>query len=36
MIFKFIVSTEQWKKELAGYLIEYNSLDIKDSIASGL
>ena len=30
-----IVSTEEWKKELAGYLIDYSSLDIKDTIASG-
>ena len=31
-----LVSAEEWKKELAGYLIDYNSLDIKDAIASGL
>ena len=31
-----LVSAEEWKKELAGYLIDYISLDIKDAIASGL
>jgi len=32
----FLVSVEEWKKELAGYLIDYHSLDIKNTIASGL
>ena len=31
-----IVSIEEWKKELTGYLIDYDSLDIKDTVASGL
>ena len=35
LAFFSIVSTEEWKKELAGYLIDYSSLDIKDTIASG-
>jgi len=31
-----IVSSEEWKKELARCLIDYNSLDIENTIASGL
>ena len=31
-----LVSIDEWKKQLAAYLIDYNSLDIKESIASGL
>jgi len=35
--FNFIVLIEEWKKQLAAYLIDYNSLDIiKETIASGL
>ena len=39
MVFIFsnlIVSIDEWKKQLAAYLIDYDSLDIKETIASGL
>ena len=32
----FIVSIDEWKKQLAAILIDYNSLDIKGTIASGV
>ena len=32
----FIVSTDEWKKQLAAHLIDYNLLDIKETIASGV
>lgn len=35
-IFNVIVSVEEWKGQLSPYLIDYNSLDIKETIASGL
>ena len=31
-----IVSIGEWKKQLAAHLIDYNSLDIKGTIASGM
>ena len=31
-----IVLTDEWKRQLATYLIDYDSLDIKETIASGL
>ena len=39
MVFIFsnlIVSIDEWRKQLAAYLIDYDSLDIKETIASGL
>ena len=33
---KFIVSIDEWKKQLGAHLIDYNSLDIKGTIASGV
>ena len=31
-----IVSVDEWKSGLAEYLIDYDSLDIKETIAEGL
>ena len=36
MITNFLASTDEWKKQLAECLIDYDSLDIKGTIASGV
>ena len=35
-VFNLTVSIDEWKKLLTEYLIDYDSLDIKDTVASGL
>ena len=34
--FNFIVLIDEWKKQLSVQLIDYNLLDVKETIASGL
>ena len=35
-LFNFIALVDEWKKQLSVQLIDYNLLDVKETIASGL